>query len=106
MAVLSGSISGTNFLESNAKTAFHLSETPKSHKRARSAKSTKRAPQRSCAITNEKRIIRFVIIWVLPKDFPSLCMTGYATDLSQQCKILLFICGRVPSEVNSDDDLG
>jgi hypothetical protein len=28
---------------------------------------------------------------------PSLFMTGYATDLSQQCKIFFFICGRVPS---------
>ncbi len=29
--------------------------------------------------------IRFVIISVLPKDFPSLYMTGYATDLSHTC---------------------
>jgi hypothetical protein len=33
---------------------------------------------------------------------PSLFMTGYATDLSQQCKIIFFICGRVPSGVGGE----
>jgi hypothetical protein len=33
----------------------------------------------------KKISISFVIIWVLPKDFPPLFMAGYATDLSHTC---------------------